>query len=173
MSRKGLIYITTIFLIVAILYVLGVCKIPQVDVPPLPLKEDCTLVTPTVDSTLLENIDKVLNTADVKLHKRKVEKQNTDHSIQQLKETIEKETLEVERLRQAVSQQDSVVQAIKQDKKKLKTILIKTYSNYDSSISRYKHKTIELEQKIIHLQDSLSQVNSIVRNTRRFKKNIK
>ena len=127
-----------------------------------------------VDSNLIGDIERTLSLADSVIVKRVEERKKTSQSINTLKEVVNSESLEIERLKSSVIKKDSTIQVVKNDKETLKGLLSQTCYEYDSTLFNHMNEIEKIKQEKENLlitvelvRDSLHYLDSIVNSNKR------
>ena len=127
-----------------------------------------------VDSNLIGDIERTLSLADSVIVKRGKERKEKLKSINKLKEVVNSESLEIEKLKSFVIKKDSTIQVVKNDKEALKGLLSQTCYDYDSTLFNHMNEIEKIKQEKENLlitvelvRDSLRQLDSIMNSNKR------
>ena len=127
-----------------------------------------------VDSNLIDDIERTLSLADSVIVKRGKERKEKLKSINKLKEVVNSESLEIEKLKSFVIKKDSTIQVVKNDKEALKGLLSQTCYDYDSTLFNHMNEIEKIKQEKENLlitvelvRDSLRQLDSIMNSNKR------
>jgi len=127
-----------------------------------------------VDCNLIDDIDITLSLADSVIVKRGKERKEKLKSINKLKEVVNSESLEIEKLKSFVIKKDSTIQVVKNDKEALKGLLSQTCYDYDSTLFNHMNEIEKIKQEKENLlitvelvRDSLHYLDSIVNSNKR------